>query len=52
MYCIKQIYPPIQIVYGPTFPTTRYYSVNKKSVRFSNETQTFIIPPNINRMKR
>lgn len=54
MYCIQQIYPLVQIIYGSIFPTTRYNSVNKKSksVRFSNEIQTFITSPNINIIAR
>lgn len=52
MYCIKQLSPSVCTLFAPTFPTIKKFNINKKSVRFSNDNEVYIIPPRQHKMKR
>ena len=52
MYCIKQLSPAVNTLFAPTFPTIKKININKKSVRFSNDSETYIIPPRPHKIKR
>jgi hypothetical protein len=52
MYCIKQLSPPVYTLFAPTFPTIKEFNINKKSVRFSNDNEVYIISPRPQKMLR
>ena len=52
MYCIKQLSPAVNTLFAPTFPTIKNFNINKKSVRFSNDNEVYIIPPRPHKINR
>lgn len=52
MYCIKQISPAVCTLFAPMFPTIKKVNNTKKSVRFSEENEVYIISPRPNKIIR
>ena len=47
MYCMKQMSPQVYTLFIPMFPVIKKNNINKKSVRFSNDNEIYIIPPRL-----